>query len=204
LAAAVVLGEAASAAVAGVDSAAVAAASVVVARRGAGDMARMQRLFANLFDGWFQLNKRFSSEVLDDMTDAISKGEHTHLGEVRFAIESRLAVADVLNGLDARTRAHQVFGMLRVWDTEHNCGVLIYLLMAEHRIEIVADRGIAHRVKEDEWAAMCSAMQESFAAGQWRVGALRGISDVNDLLARHFPSHGKARPDELPDRPVLL
>jgi uncharacterized membrane protein len=167
-------------------------------------MARMQRLFANLFDGWFRLHKRFSSEALDDMTDAISKGEHTHLGEVRFAIESRLPISEVLNGMDARTRAHQVFGMLRVWDTEHNCGVLIYLLMAEHRIEIVADRGIARRVKEDEWAAVCNAMQESFAASQWRVGALRGISDVNDLLTRHFPSHGKARSDELPDRPVLL
>lgn len=167
-------------------------------------MTRMQRLFANLFEGWFQLHRRFSPEVLDDMTDAISKGEHAHLGEVRFAVESRLAPQDVLNGLDARTRAHQVFGMLHVWNTEQNSGVLIYLLMAEHRIEIVADRGIAHRVKEDEWTATCNAMQEAFAAGQWRVGALRGISDVNELLARHFPSHGKARPDELPDRPVLL
>jgi uncharacterized membrane protein len=167
-------------------------------------MTRMQRLFANLFDGWFQLNSRFPPELLDAMTDAISNGEHTHMGEVRFAIESRLAPQDVLNGLDARVRAHQVFGMLRVWDTEHNNGVLIYLLMAEHRIEIVADRGIASHVKDDEWTATCNAMQESFAAGQWRVGALRGISDVNELLAKHFPSHGKARPDELPDRPVLL
>ncbi|GLQ95893.1 TPM domain-containing protein [Dyella mobilis] len=167
-------------------------------------MTRTQRLVANLFDGWFQLHRRFPTELLDDMTTAIADGEHRHLGELRFAIESRLAPQSVWAGLDAQTRARQVFGQLNVWDTEHNCGVLIYLLMAEHRIEIVADRGIAHRVKPEEWISICGAMQESFAAGQWRAGALRGITEVHALLAKHFPSHGKARPDELPDRPVLL
>jgi uncharacterized membrane protein len=167
-------------------------------------MSMSQRLFANLFDGWFQLHRRFGPELLDDMTVAIADGEHTHLGEVRFAIESRLAPQAVWAGLDAQTRARQVFGQLGVWDTEHNCGVLIYLLMAEHRIEIVADRGIARRVKPEEWVSICKVMQESFAAGQWRAGALRGITEVHALLAKHFRSHGKARPDELPDRPVLL
>jgi uncharacterized membrane protein len=167
-------------------------------------MALAQRLFANLFDGWFQTRRRFPSDLLDDLTAAIADGEHTHLGEVRFAIESRLSMHTVLTGLDAQTRARQVFGQLGVWDTEHNCGVLIYLLLAEHRIEIVADRGIAKRVKPEEWTAICAAMQESFAAGQWRAGALRGITEVHTLLAKHFPSHGKTRPDELPDRPVLL
>jgi uncharacterized membrane protein len=167
-------------------------------------MTRTQRLMANLFDGWFQMHRRFPPALLDDMTAAIADGEHMHLGEVRFAIEARLAPQTVLAGLDPHTRARQVFGQLGVWDTEHNCGVLIYLLMAEHRIEIVADRGIARRVKPDEWSAICAGMQESFAAGQWRAGALRGITDVHALLAKHFPSHGKARPDELPDRPVFL
>jgi len=167
-------------------------------------MSTFQRLVANLFNGWFQLHRRFPSELLDDMTAAIADGEHTHLGEVRFAIESRLAPLAVWAGLDAQTRARQVFGQLGVWDTEHNCGVLLYLLMAEHRIEIVADRGIARRVKPEEWASICKGMQECFAAGQWRAGALHGITEVHTLLAKHFPSHGKARPDELPDRPVLL
>ncbi|GFZ95026.1 TPM domain-containing protein [Dyella caseinilytica] len=167
-------------------------------------MTLAQRLFANLFQGWFQIHRRFPSDLLDDMTAAIADGEHTHLGEVRFAIESRLSLHAVLTGLDAQTRARQVFGQLGVWDTEHNCGVLLYLLLAEHRIEIVADRGIAKRVKPEEWAAICAGMQQGFAAGQWRAGALHGITEVHALLARHFPSHGKARPDELPDRPVLL
>jgi uncharacterized membrane protein len=159
---------------------------------------------ANLFDGLFQLHRRFPSELLDDMTAAIADGEHRHLGEVRFAIEARLALQPVWAGLDAQTRARQVFGQLGVWDTEHNCGVLLYVLMAEHRIEIVADRGIARRVKPEEWSTICAGMQQSFAAGQWRAGALHGITEVHALLAKHFPSHGKARPDELPDRPVLL
>ena len=167
-------------------------------------MALTQRLLANLFDGWFQIHRRFPSDLLDDMTAAVADGEHKHLGEVRFAIESRLAASAVLAGVDAQTRARQVFGQLGVWDTEHNSGVLLYLLMAEHRIEIVADRGIARRVKPEEWTAICAAMQESFAAGHWRAGALHGITEVHALLAKHFPSHGKARPDELPDRPVLL
>lgn len=167
-------------------------------------MTLSRRWFANLFDGWFQLHRRFPPELLDDMTTAIADGEHHHLGEVRFAVESRLSPFAVWAGLDAQTRARQVFGQLGVWDTEHNCGVLIYLLMAEHRIEIVADRGIARRVNPEEWASICTAMQENFAAGQWRVGALRGITEVHALLTKHFSSHGKARPDELPDRPVLL
>ena len=167
-------------------------------------MSMSQRLFANLFDGWFQLHRRFPPELLDDMTAAIADGEHSHLGEVRFAIEARLAPQAVWMGLNAQMRARQVFGQLGVWDTEHNCGVLLYLLMAEHRIEIVADRGIARKVKPEEWALICTGMQQNFAAGQWRAGALHGITEVHALLARHFPSHGKARPDELPDRPVLL
>lgn len=165
---------------------------------------RNRRLLANLFEGWFQLHRRFPPELLDDMTAAIADGERTHLGEVRFAIESRLPVRLVWAGVDARTRAQQVFGQLGVWDTEHNCGVLIYVLMSEHRIEIVADRGIARRVQPHEWTAVCTGMLESFAAGQWRAGALQGITRVHTLLATHFPSNGRPRPDELPDQPVLL
>lgn len=165
---------------------------------------RTQRFFANLFRGWFQVRRHFPPDLLDAMTEAIADGERTHLGEVRFAVESRLHPMAVLTGLDATTRARQVFAQLGVWDTEHNCGVLLYVLMAEHRIEVVADRGIARRVGKDAWEAICGRMQESFSAGQWRAGALRGIADIHAVLAGHFPSHGRARPDELPDKPVLL
>jgi len=110
----------------------------------------------------------------------------------------------VLAGLDAATRARQVFGQLRVWDTEHNSGVLLYVLLAEHRIEIVADRGIAARVAPAEWDAICARMRDRYASGQWREGTLEGIAAAHSLLLKHFPGNDKAQRDELPDRPVLL
>jgi len=167
-------------------------------------MGPVQRLFANLFDGWFQLRRRFPAAVLDDIAAAVAAGEHTHQGEVRLALESRLGPWSVLQGRDARARARHAFVDLHVWDTEHNNGVLIYVLMAERRIEIVADRGIAQCVEPAEWDAICVRMQEHFARGRWREGALSGIADVHALLQQHFPTDGENHRDELPDRPVLL
>lgn len=167
-------------------------------------MGRLQRLGANLFDGWFQLRRRLPAAVLDEIAATIAAGERTHQGEVRLAVESRLGPWEVLHGLDAPARARQMFTRLGVWDTEHNNGVLLYVLMAEHRIEIVADRGIAQRVDADEWAAACARMRDDFARGAWREGALQGIAEVHALLRRHFPAEGGERRDELPDRPVLL
>ncbi|MEO9078920.1 MAG: TPM domain-containing protein [Rhodanobacter sp.] len=164
----------------------------------------MQRLWANLFDGWFQLRRRFPSRLLDEMATVIAASERQHKGEIRFAVESRLPALAVLEGLDAASRAQQVFSRLRVWDTEYNSGVLIYVLMAEHRIEIVADRGIAAQVTPDEWSAICVRMRECYARGQWREGSLDGIAAADALLLKHFSGNDKATPDELPDRPVLL
>ena len=167
-------------------------------------MGRMRRLWANLCGGWFQLRRHFPAALLDEMAAAIAAGERTHLGEIRFVVESRLAPLDVLAGLDAAMRARQLFAQLRVWDTELNTGVLFYVLMAEHRIEIVADRGIAAKVSAGEWNAICARIRQRYAAGLWRDGSLDGIACANALLARHFPGDGRDNPDELPDRPVLL
>jgi uncharacterized membrane protein len=167
-------------------------------------MARMQRMLTNLFGGWFQMRRRFPVALLDEMAAAIATGERAHLGEVCFAIESRLAPLAVLDGLDAPARARQVFTQLRVWDTEHNSGVLFYVLMAEHRIEIVADRGIAARVTTAEWDAICARMLQAYAQRQWREGSLQGIAAAHALLAKHFPGNGENCRDELSDRPVLL
>jgi uncharacterized membrane protein len=161
-------------------------------------------MLTNLFGHWFRLRRCFPAVLLDEMTAAIAAGESTHLGEVRFAIESRLAPLAVLAGLDAPTRARQMFTQLRVWDTEQNSGVLFYVLMAEQRIEIVADRGIAARVTTAEWDAICARMRECYAHGQWREGSLDGIAAANAVLVRHFPGDGRTNPNELPDRPVLL
>ena len=167
-------------------------------------MGRGQRFFANLCGGWFLMRRAFPTTLLDDMTRAIADGERLHRGEVCFAVESRLSPWDVLEGFDAHRRAEQVFAQLRVWDTEHNSGVLFYVLLAEHRIEIIADRGIAAAVLQAEWDAICVRMRECYARGDWREGSLGGIAAAHALLQRHFPGNDKANPDELPDRPVLL
>lgn len=167
-------------------------------------MARLQRLLVNLGEGWFQLRRRFPAVLLDEITVVVAEGERAHRGEVRLVVESRLSPLAVLCGLDAPARAHQLFGQLGIWDTEHNNGVLLYVLLAEHRIEVVADRGIARHVASEEWTEVCTHMRDAYARGQWREGSLQGIADVHALLRRHFPGDGGERVDELPDRPVLL
>lgn len=167
-------------------------------------MSRTQRLLMNLFDGWFQLRRRFPKSLLDEMAAAIAHGERDHRGEVCFAVESRLAPGAVFAGLNAEHRAQQVFAQLHVWDTQHNSGVLFYVLMAEHRVVILADRGVAAVVTQAEWDAVRDHMLTRFARGEWRQGCLDGIAEAHALLLRHFPGNDKDATDELPDRPVLL
>ncbi len=167
-------------------------------------MAQLPRLLTHIFGQWFAMRRHFPETLLQDMTAAIAAGEQTHLGEVRFAVEPRLSPWSVLEGLDSTTRARQLFAQLNVWDTEHNTGVLFYVLMAERRIEIVADRGIVRHVDQAEWDSICARMRDRYAKGQWRDGSMQGIAAAHALLTRHFPAEGTDNPDELPDRPVLL
>jgi uncharacterized membrane protein len=146
----------------------------------------------------------FPAQALDAIQQAIAQGEARHQGQVCFAIEGALPAARLLRGLTARARAHEVFSHLRVWDTRNNSGVLIYVLIADRAIEIVADRGIATRVAESEWTAICAAMRECFLRGEFMQGAIGGVTRVSDLLALHFPADGENKPNELPDRPVIL
>lgn len=167
-------------------------------------MGRIERLSRNLFGAWFQLRRCFPSTLLDEMATAIHDGERHHRGELRFAVESRLSPSAVWAGVTARQRAQQVFSQLGVWDTELNTGVLIYVLLAERRIEIVADRGLVERVERGAWERICAGMRVAFAAGHWREGSLEGIAAIHALAVACFPSDGRDNPDELPDRPVLL
>ncbi len=149
--------------------------------------------------------RHFPPATLDAIQHAIAQSEHRHHGEIVFAAEGSLPMMRVLRGANARQRAHDVFARLRVWNTERNTGVLVYLLLADHAIEIVADRGVAKEIAEAEWAPICALMQERFRRGEYAQGAIDGVNAVGDLLARHFPADGeRGNPDELPDRPVLL
>jgi uncharacterized membrane protein len=161
------------------------------------------RALRHLFD-FGSAKRSFPAATLDAIQHAIAASEHRHHGEIVFAVESRLSSRAVLRGNSARQRAHEVFARLRVWDTEHNTGVLVYLLLADHAIEIVTDRGVAREIPEAEWAPICALMQDYFRRGDYEHGAIEGVSAIGELLARHFPATGERNPDELPDRPVLL
>ena len=148
--------------------------------------------------------RRFPSATLDAIRQAIAASEGSHLGEIVFAVEGRLPLAALWCGVTPRQRAQAVFSDLRVWDTAHNSGVLIYLLLADQAIEIVADRGIAARVDEAQWRDVCALMRGPFARGEAQAGALAGIAAVTEILRRHLPAEELTNPDERPDRPVLL
>ena len=133
----------------------------------------------------------------------IRAAESRHAGQIRFAVESALDLPHLWANLSPRQRALQVFAQLGIWDTAANNGVLIYVLLADHDVEIVADRGISARVEQAEWDEVCRLMEQHFRAGRFLEGSRAGVQAVGELLARHFPGESAAV-DELPDRPVLL
>lgn len=147
--------------------------------------------------------KPFPAATLDRIEQAIDRSERTHSGELRLAIEAGMEPYDALRGMTPRQRALQLFASLRVWDTEENSGVLIYLQLVDHRIEIVADRGVSRRVEQAQWDAICRRMETSFRAGEFERGTLVAVDEITALLSRHFPP-GESNPDELPDRPVII
>ncbi len=122
---------------------------------------------------------------------------------MRFVVEANLPVHGLWRGQSTRARAVELFSQLRVWDTEHNSGVLIYLQLIDRRVEIVADRGIDARVGQAFWDAVCRRMEAAFHVGQFEAGALAALSEITRALKEHFPA-SDSNPNELPDRPLLL
>ena len=161
------------------------------------------RLGQNLFAGWFRLSRWFPKATMHRIRDVIAAGERGHAGELCLAIESRFSLWDVLGGLQTRPRAQQVFSLLRVWDTEANSGVLLYLQLAERRVEIVADRGIAARVDPAVWLAICAEFASDMQVKPAAEAVLHCLGRINALLTANFPAEAD-NPRELPDEPVVL
>lgn len=162
-----------------------------------------RRIWRNLFSGWFQLNRWFPKAKMKFIRDVISEGERHHAGELCFAVEARYSLMALLNGIHSRQRAEQIFSALRVWDTAGNSGVLVYLQVAEHRIEIVADRGIAAKVPEALWSGLCAEFAENMHSMDPDQAVLDCLSKINSLLITHFPADAD-NPQELSDEPVIL
>lgn len=145
----------------------------------------------------------FSRAALARIGAAVTASEARHRGEIRFVVEGGMPFDDLRRSVHARARAEELFARLRVWDTEGNSGVLLYVQLVDRRIEIVADRGIAGRVAQSEWDAICRGMEAAFRERNFEAGALAAIERVTALLVAHFPAGGD-NPNELPDRPVVL
>ena len=161
------------------------------------------RVLRHLFATQWGTRRRFTTQVLARIERALEQVESRHAGELRFAIETAFDLPDLWYGVTPRQRALHVFGHLGVWDTAGNNGVLIYLLMADRDVEIVADRAIAARVPQSEWDAICRGMEGHFRAGRFAAGAESGIAAIGKLLGGHFPG-GSADRDEQPNQVVVL
>lgn len=161
----------------------------------------LARFIRHVFMSPLKARRAFGAETLDAIAREVGALEQSHRGEVCLVVEAELSSADLWRDLSSRDRARQVFASQGVWNTEENNGVLIYLLLADRKVEIVADRGV--RTTDAEWQAICRTMEEHFRAARFREGAIAGVREVSRLLARDFPPDGRHR-NELPDRPVVM
>ena len=167
-------------------------------------MQMMQRLFQHLCVMPWRVRQIFSRPVRARIEASIAALEQGRQGEIRFVVEASLDWSELWRGVTARQRAVELFSRLRMWDTEHNSGVLVYALFAERRLEIVADRGISARVSQAEWEAICTHMGQAFHEGRFEAGTLEGLQRIEALLATHFPATAGTNPDELSNRVIVL
>jgi uncharacterized membrane protein len=161
------------------------------------------RIARHLLEHHWRARRVFTPDVLVAIERAIKAGEVTHCGQLRFVVEGALDGRPLFHNQTARERALDIFSRLRIWDTAHNNGVLIYLLLADRIVEIVADRGIDSKVGAAGWEAICRDMEAEFRAGAFKTGVIKGIESVSRELAKYFPPDAHPR-NELPDKPIVI
>lgn len=162
------------------------------------------RILRHLLTGQWVQRRTFPAVSLAAIEQAIMQSEMKHGGEICFAVEAALNTLPLLRSQTAHERALEVFSQLRVWDTEHNNGVLIYLLLADRTVEIIADRGIHAKVPDTEWQAICRTMESAFQQQRFEAGVIAGIDAVGEHLQKYFPIVSEKGTNELPNKPVML
>jgi uncharacterized membrane protein len=145
----------------------------------------------------------FPAATLTAIQDEIAAGETLHRAEIRLIIEPSHDMATVFSGMTSRQRALELFTLYRIWDTEENCGVLVYINLADRQVEIVADRGIARLISTDDWQAVCAIMTAGFAQDDYHNSVIAGMRQLNTLVQKHFPE-GKPQSNQLSNQPILL
>ncbi|MGQ0443230.1 MAG: TPM domain-containing protein [Methylophilaceae bacterium] len=173
----------------------------------------IDRFLRHLVSHPWQIKRHFSTQALRNIEKAITASENNHAGELRFVVEAGLHPYEILFRKTPKKRAIELFSRLRIWDTAHNNGVLIYLLLADRDVEIVADRGIDQYVGDAGWETICHEMELMFRCGEFEAGVLLGIDKIGALLDKHFPTNNpkadapktnKKRRNELSDKPLIL
>ena len=164
---------------------------------------KIKRFVKHLLMTRWQVTSAFPRDTLNAIEKAIKTSETAHVGEIRFAVEGALDGSPLFNGQSARERAIDLFSQLRVWDTQHNNGLLIYVLLADRAVEIVADRGIHDKVGSGAWNQVCRQMEAAFRQSDYEGGVVAGVQAVTRHLTTHFPANGQGE-NELPDAPVVL
>jgi uncharacterized membrane protein len=147
--------------------------------------------------------RHFPPDTLQAIAQAITRGEQIHRAEVRLIVEPALSASAAFRGMANRERARQLFAEYGIWDTEENCGVLIYVNLAERAVDIVADRHVGRLIGEQQWQAICQAMTTGFAKGEYKLSTVTAIEQLSALLAEHYPGNG-SRPNQLPNEAVIL
>jgi uncharacterized membrane protein len=166
-------------------------------------MTTLTRLWRHLSTGQASGRRAFPKEVLAEIQQTIADGEQLHRAEVRIIIEPAMPLDDVFENIHPRARARALFSDYRVWDTEENCGVLIYLNLADHQVEIVADRGVGRLVQAAEWQAVCDTMTGQLKHGAYRDSTIAALRQLNELLHQKLPASGE-RVNQLSDKPIIL
>lgn len=170
----------------------------------------MQRGARLLRHRWAEgrMRSALPDELLDRLGRRVAASELRHSGEIRICVEAGLPLSYIWRDASARERAVALFGKLRVWDTEHNNGVLIYLLLADHSIEIIADRGLTRAIPADTWEQLAQQMGTAFRDGHYEDGLTHALAHATGLLHEHFATDDAASASEhenrLPDAPVRL
>jgi len=161
------------------------------------------RFFAHFVSNPWQVKRHFSVIALHEIEKAIAASEKIHSGEIRFVVEAGLHPIEILYKKTPKKRAIELFGRLNIWDTEHNNGVLIYLLLADRDVEIIGDRGIHQHLDDDGWEKICTEMEALFRKGEFEAGVLHGIDKISAVLKKYFPQKGASR-NEISNKPLVL
>ena len=167
-------------------------------------MKTLTRLFQHFSTTSFAGKKTFPPETLKAIEQEIAQGERRHRAEVKLIIEPALPLFAVLQGMSPRERARELFAHYRVWDTEENCGVLVYVNLADRKVEIVADRSVGKTVAANHWHAICRTLTKGFAKGNFHDSTIAALAQLNGLLEQHYPNGDSATVNELPDKPIVL